>query len=79
MLKVNQAIKVQAVVNPVDATDKSQFKWESADNNIASVDIDGNITAHAIGQTTVTVSAKDGSGVSATISVSVIPTPAESI
>ena len=77
-LKVNQTIKVQAVVNPVDATDKS-LKWESADNNIASVDIDGNITAHTIGQTTVTVSAKDGSGVSATISVSVIPTPAESI
>lgn len=77
-LKVNQTIKVQAVVNPVDATDKS-LEWESADNNIASVDIDGNITAHAIGQTTVTVSAKDGSGVSATISVSVIPTPAESI
>lgn len=77
-LKVNQTIKVQAVVNPVDATDKS-LKWESADNNIASVDFDGNITAHAIGQTTVTVSAKDGSGISSTISVFVIPTPAESI
>ena len=77
-LKVNQTIKVQTIVNPDDATDKS-LKWESADSNIASVDIDGNITAHAIGQTTVIVSSKDGSGVSATISVSVIPTPAESI
>ena len=77
-LKVNQAIKVQAVVNPVDATDKS-LKWSSSNTAVATVDGNGNIIAVAMGETDITVTANDGSGVSATCKVTVVPTPVESV
>ena len=77
-LKVNQTIKVQAVVNPVDATDKS-LKWSSSNTSVATVDGNGNIIAVAMGETDITVTANDGSGVSATCKVTVVPTPVESV
>lgn len=77
-LKVNQTIKVQAVVNPVDATDKS-LKWSSSNTAVATVDGNGNIIAVAMGETDITVTANDGSGVSATCKVTVVPTPVESV
>lgn len=77
-LKVNQTIKVQAVVNPVDATDKS-LKWSSSNTAVATVDGNGNIIAVAMGETDITVTANDGSGVSATCKVTVVPTTVESV
>lgn len=77
-LKVNQTIKVQAVVNPVDATDKS-LKWSSSNTAVATVDGNGNIIAVAMGETDITVTANDGSGVSATCKVTVVPTHVESV
>lgn len=77
-LKVNQTIKVQAVVNPVDATDKS-LKWSSSNTAVATVDGNGNIIAVAMGETDITVTANDGSGVSATCKVTVVTTPVERV
>ena len=69
---------MQAVVNPVDATDKS-LKWSSSNTAVATVDGNGNIIAVAMGETDITVTANDGSGVSATCKVTVVPTPVESV
>lgn len=47
---------INVVVGPEDATDKS-VTFESADNNIASVDENGNVIAVGVGTTIITVSA----------------------
>lgn len=77
-LKVGESVKVAATVEPGDASDKT-LVWLSDNSEIATVDDSGNIFAKALGNTTVTVTAKDGSGVSTSVSVSVIPTPATGI
>ncbi len=43
--------------------------YTSANTSIASVDASGNVTAKAVGNTTITVAATDGSGVTATVTV----------
>lgn len=77
-LKVGEAAKVTATVEPNDATDKT-IAWKSDNSGIATVDNSGNIVAKALGNATITVTANDGSGVSTSISVLVIPTPATGI
>lgn len=71
-LKVGESVQIEARVFPADATEKT-LKWESADTRIATVDDKGNVTAVTEGVTVLTVSAIDGSGVSAQIKVSVVP------
>ena len=71
-LKVGESVQIVARVLPADASDKT-LKWESTDTRIATVDGKGNVTAVTEGMTVVTVSATDGSGVSAQIKVSVVP------
>lgn len=75
-MRVGEVKAISAKVEPETATDKS-LTFESADPAIASVDAEGNIKAHALGKTTITI--KAASGVSATITVVVVETPAESI
>lgn len=65
-------------IQPNTATNKT-LNWSSADTNVANVSQDGIVTGVAVGETTVTVSATDGSGVYAVCRVSVIPTPATGI
>lgn len=59
-----------ATVQPSNASNKT-LVWKSDNPNVVSVDNDGLVIAKAPGTATITVSAADGSGVSATCSVTV--------
>ncbi len=74
-LKVGETVSLTATVLPVNTTDKT-VTWSSSNPAIATVDANGKVTAVALGNTTIT--AKCGS-VSATCSVTVVATPAESV
>ena len=62
--------KITAIVVPSNATNSS-VKWVSSSPDVATVDDNGNVTAIKAGSTTVTCTAVDGSGVSATCPVTV--------
>ena len=49
-----------ATLDPVEATNKN-VKWTSSDNNIATVDINGKVTAISAGTATVTITTEDQS------------------
>ena len=68
-LYVNRSIKLTATVTPADAT--GSVVWRSSNENVATVDQDGNVTAIAKGTAIITAAAVDGSGVSATCDVTV--------
>ena len=59
-----------ATVDPADATNKN-VTWESSDTSIATVDASGKVTAISAGNATITAAAADGSGKSASCSVTV--------
>lgn len=59
-------------VAPADATDKT-VTWSSDQEAIATVDENGLVTAVAAGTAIITATANDGSGVTATCTVTVLP------
>ena len=59
-----------ATVEPADATNKA-VTWASNDNNIATVSEDGTVTAINAGTATITATAADGSGISASCNLTV--------
>ena len=59
-----------AAVEPADATNQD-VTWESSDTSIATVNASGKVTAISVGSATITATAADGSGVSASCSVTV--------
>ena len=61
---------IQATVTPEDAT-INKLEWASTNEEVAKVDEYGNITGVAKGTATITATAVDGSGVRATIPVTV--------
>ena len=69
-LKVGASQTISATVAPSNATNKG-IVWESHNTAVATVNQNGKITAVGVGNTTVTATAKDGSGVVATIDVTV--------
>ena len=76
--KATETVQLSAEVGADDATDKG-ILWRSADENVATVDDAGVVTAVSIGETTVTALAADGSGTKADCHVVVKPTMVESI
>lgn len=62
--------KITATVVPSNATNSS-VKWVSSSPDVATVDDSGNVTALKAGSTTITCTAVDGSGVSASCPVTV--------
>lgn len=74
-LKVGESVILNALVLPEEATDKS-IEWSSDSPTIASIDQNGTVTAFALGSATITASCGE---VSATCTVTVVPTPVESI
>ena len=69
-LTVGDADKITVTVTPDKATDK-EVTFESANENIVKVDENGNIVAVGPGVTTITITAKDGSGKTDTVKVTV--------
>jgi uncharacterized protein YjdB len=69
-LPYNGQQTVVATVHPASATNK-ELLWASSNTSVARVSQSGVVTAYAEGNCTITVSAKDGSGVSTTLAVSV--------
>lgn len=69
-LQENGSDILTATVEPADATNKA-VTWASSDNNIATVSEDGTVTAINAGTATITATAADGSGISASCNLTV--------
>ena len=82
-MRVGDVEHLEATIEPYQATNRRK-RWTSSNSSVASVhEINGTLTAHALGQTVITVTTLDG-GYTATLNVSVLPiielyTPLESI
>ena len=72
-LKVPKGKKssVQASITP-DTADNQDVVWSTSDKSIATVDSVGQVTGKKVGTATITATAADGSGVTATCTVKVI-------
>ncbi|MBR4885856.1 MAG: Ig-like domain-containing protein, partial [Muribaculaceae bacterium] len=77
-LKVTETAALVATVLPKLASNKS-VKWSSSNEAIAVVDENGVVTAISIGEAVITATTVDGSNLSASCKVTVIPTLAVSI
>ena len=69
-IKEGSSYTIKATVAPSNATNNS-VKWVSSSPDVATVDDNGNVTALKAGSTTITCTAVDGSGVSASCMVTV--------
>ena len=69
-LQENSSDTLIATVKPADATNQD-VTWESSDTSIATVSEDGTVTAISAGNATITATAADGSGVSASCELTV--------
>ena len=77
-LKATETITLNATVLPATTTNKS-VSWTSSNEAVATVDANGVVTAIALGEAVITATTTDGSDLSATCKVTVIPTLAETI
>lgn len=78
ILRANEVFNLIVTILPATATNKNII-WTVDDATVAEVGQDGLITAKSVGETVVTASTTDGSGLTANCRVTVIPTPATSI
>lgn len=69
-LNKGETVQLTATVLPTDATDKTVI-WSSSNNDIASVDNKGEVTAVGPGTATITATANDGSGKAASCRITV--------
>ena len=69
-LTEDETAQLNATVKPDNATNKA-VTWSSSNENVATVDQNGNVKAVGAGKATITATTADGSGVSATCEVTV--------
>ena len=69
---VNKIKAISLTYNPSDASNKS-VNYTSNNTSIATVDDSGKVTGVAVGNTTITVTSKFNSSITATINVEVVP------
>ncbi len=69
-LEALDTLQLIATVSPSDAYQKA-ITWKSSDPSVAAVDDDGLVTAYQKGAATITASATDGSGKTATCKITV--------
>ena len=77
-LKPTQTVVLTETIQPYDTSNK-KVTWSSSDDNIAKVDTNGLVIAIAVGEAIITVTTTDGSNLSTTCKVTVVPTLATSI
>lgn len=75
-MQVEGTHQLNATVEPTNATNQD-YVWASLDESVATVDENGLVTAIAVGGTTITATAQDGSGVYGSCTVTVSAAPAE--
>lgn len=75
---VGHSLRLDPVVSPSGATDR-RLSWSSSNAAVAQVSQNGIVTGVSAGTVTITCSAMDGSGVSATCTVTVSSIPVASI
>ena len=68
-LEVGKTLQLKSTITPSNATNKS-VQWTSSNSAVASVDINGLVTAKAIGTAQITAKTEDG-GKTATVSITV--------
>ena len=69
-LDVNETFLLTATITPENADNKT-IAWSSSNNNVATVNNNGTVTAVAPGSATITARTTDGSNISASCSVTV--------
>lgn len=70
-MNLNTKMLVQASVEPQEAA-KAGYTWSSSDEEVATVDALGRITALKAGQVTITATANDGSGATGNCVINVV-------
>ena len=70
-LDAEETFALVATVYPTYANDRT-VTWSSSDDSVASVDQDGNVTAHKKGTAVIAVTANDGSNISKNCTVTVL-------
>ena len=73
-LEVGEEETLAATITPTNATNQS-LTWKSDNEQVATVDANGKVTAVGVGTATITATAADGSGKTATCTVTVTPPP----
>lgn len=71
-------VQLIGTVNPSNATNRN-IKWVSSNKSIATVDYRGLVTGVGLGTATIIAEAQDGSGVTASFSLTVNPVPVSSV
>ena len=74
-LIIGETATATAIALPANAT-FTWVDWSSDNEQVATIDQTGKITAHAIGTATITATALDGSGTTGTMTISVTRNPA---
>lgn len=69
-LQVGEKLQLSVAILPIDAFCQ-EIKWDSSDSSIIKVDSNGQVEAIAAGKAIVTATAVDGSGVSASCTITV--------
>jgi uncharacterized protein YjdB len=69
---VDKTLQLTATIAPENATTKA-VTWSSSDESVATVDETGLVTAHKVGNATITVATTDGSNLTATCALTVTP------
>jgi|GEM_PF-1132072 len=71
-LNAGETLTLSATANPTSAVNRN-VTWTSSKKSVATVSSNGTVTAKSAGTATITVTAKDGSGVTARCNVTVKP------
>lgn len=71
-LTIGETLQLTATLLPEESTDKS-VTWSSSDEKVATVTAEGLVTAVGIGKAVITATTNDGTSLSATCEITVLP------
>ena len=77
-IEAKETLVLTATILPTTTTNK-KVVWESSNRAVAMVDANGKVTARSAGESIITATTTDGSNLSASCNVTVVPTLAVSI